>query len=229
VHCSCLNFSKWSRQLCICKYKYVNVFVNILNHYSQCDLCFVTFGWFGFSFLFVGNLLSEYEIYGAGMFNVCVYCRIVSARTFKHGGGRVTRVCPCDWSAETGQTLLSQMDTKCFLFFLSLHSFPFSLILFSCFPLANPFKHPHPIHLQRWNEWHDTDSNHQSWVRQTNTLTTRPQPSAAQTISGTSSYFNNGGSAIQIPEVTTHAHHQSVNTTTSCRLYSFPPSQFSGG
>jgi len=29
------------------------------------------FGWFGFSFLlFVGNLLSEYEVYGAGMFNV---------------------------------------------------------------------------------------------------------------------------------------------------------------
>ena len=26
--------------------------------------------WFGFSFLVVGNLLSEYEIYGAGMFNV---------------------------------------------------------------------------------------------------------------------------------------------------------------
>jgi len=31
----------------------------------------VTFGWFGFSvLLFVGNLLSEYEGYGAGMFNV---------------------------------------------------------------------------------------------------------------------------------------------------------------
>jgi hypothetical protein len=30
----------------------------------------LTFGWFGFSFLFFGNLLSEYEVYGAGMFNV---------------------------------------------------------------------------------------------------------------------------------------------------------------
>ena len=29
------------------------------------------FGRFGFSFLlFVGNLFSEYEVYGAGMFNV---------------------------------------------------------------------------------------------------------------------------------------------------------------
>jgi len=27
-------------------------------------------GWFGFSFLFVGNLLSDYEVYGAGMFHV---------------------------------------------------------------------------------------------------------------------------------------------------------------
>jgi len=63
----------------------------------------------------------------------------------------------------------------------------------------------------------------------TNTLTTRPQPSAVQIISGTSSYCNNGSSAMQIPEVTTHAHHQSVNARTSCRLYGFPPSEFSGG
>jgi len=30
----------------------------------------LTFGWFGFSFLFFGNLLSEYEVYCAAMFNV---------------------------------------------------------------------------------------------------------------------------------------------------------------
>jgi hypothetical protein len=33
----------------------------------------LTFGWFGFSFLFFGNLLSEYEVCGAGQLCICKY------------------------------------------------------------------------------------------------------------------------------------------------------------
>jgi hypothetical protein len=40
---------------------------------------------------------------------------------------------------------------------------------------------------QRCTDWHDTDLNHQTIVRQTDTLATRPKLTAVQRIFGTSS------------------------------------------